>query len=137
MQCPNYWKTFSSLVYDSYSTYPGQLPGSVSDKETVCQCRSRRFDPWVRQIPWRRRWQPTPVFLPGKCRGQRSLVAYSPWGLQEPDTTEHASATTGTDTGGEDPEVCAFGRQCLGVFESPEYISSLVHTTKKKGSISD
>ena len=36
-------------------------------------------DPWVRKIPWRREWQPTPVFLPGKVHGQRSLVGYSPW----------------------------------------------------------
>ena len=117
-------KTFNSLVYDNYINYPGQLPGSVSDKETVCQCRSRRFNPGVGQNPWRRKWQPTPVFLPGKCRGQRSLVAYSPWGLKEPDTTERAGATMGTDTGWEDPEVWAFRRQCLGVFESPESISA-------------
>ena len=38
------------------------------------------FDPWVRKIPWRRKWQPTPVFLPGKSHGQRNLVGYSPWG---------------------------------------------------------
>ena len=33
----------------------------------------------VRKIPWRRAWQPTPIFLPGKCHGPRSLVGYSPW----------------------------------------------------------
>ena len=48
-------KTFNSLVYDNYINYPGQLPGSVSDKETVCQCRSRRFNPGVGQNPWRRK----------------------------------------------------------------------------------
>ena len=37
-------------------------------------------DPWVRKIPWRRAWQPTPVFLPEESHGQRSLVGYSPWG---------------------------------------------------------
>ena len=37
-------------------------------------------DPWVGKIPWRRKWQPTPVFLPRKYHGQRSLVGYSPWG---------------------------------------------------------
>ena len=37
------------------------------------------FYPWVRKIPWRMKWQPTPVFLPGESRGQRSLVGYSPW----------------------------------------------------------
>ena len=46
------------------------------------------FDPCVGKIPWRRAWQPTPVFLPGKSHGQRSLVGYSPWGRKESDTTE-------------------------------------------------
>ena len=47
---------------------------------------------WVQSLgqedPWRRKWQPTPVFLPGKSHGQRSLVGYSPWGCKESDTTE-------------------------------------------------
>ena len=47
-------------------------------KESACQCRRCRFDPWVRKIPWRRKWQPTPVFLPGELHGQRSLAGYSP-----------------------------------------------------------
>ena len=46
------------------------------------------FNPWVRKIFWRRKWQPTPVLLPGKCHGRRSLVGCSPWGCQELDTTE-------------------------------------------------
>ena len=46
------------------------------------------FDPWVGKIPWRRKWQPTPVLLPGKFHGLRSLVGYSPWGRKESDTTE-------------------------------------------------
>ena len=44
------------------------------------QCRSCRFHLWVRKIPWRKKWQPAPVFLSGKSHGQRSLVGYSPWG---------------------------------------------------------
>ena len=54
--------------------------------------RTLQFDPWVRKIPWRKKWQPTPVFLPGKSRGQRSLVGYSPWGRRRVRTdwaTEH------------------------------------------------
>ena len=47
-----------------------------------------RFDPWVGKIPWRRKWQPTPVLLPGESHGQRSLVGYSPWGRKESDRTE-------------------------------------------------
>ena len=49
------------------------------------------FDPWVGKIPWRREWQPTPVFLSGEFHGQRSLAGYSAWGCQESDTTEQLS----------------------------------------------
>ena len=62
-------------------------------KDSACQCRKRRrcwFSPWVRKIPWRREWQPTPVFLPGEFHGQGSLVGYSPRGHKESDTTEQA-----------------------------------------------
>ena len=44
------------------------------------------FDPWVGKIPWRRPWQPTPIFLPGESHGQRSLAGYSPWGGKELDS---------------------------------------------------
>ena len=47
-----------------------------------------QFNPWIRKIPWRREWQPTPVFLPGKFYGQRSLVSYRAWGCKELDRTE-------------------------------------------------
>ena len=46
------------------------------------------FHPWVGKIPWRRAWQPTPVFLPGESHGQGSPVGCSPWGHKESDTTE-------------------------------------------------
>ena len=46
------------------------------------------FDSWVMKIPWRRSWQPTPVFLPRESHRQRSLAGYSLWGLQESDTTQ-------------------------------------------------
>jgi len=48
----------------------------------------RRFDPRVGKIPWRRAWQPIPVFLPGKSHGQRNLAGYSPKGHKESDRTE-------------------------------------------------
>ena len=48
----------------------------------------KRLSTWVGKIPWRRKWQSTPVLLPGKSHGQRSLVGYSPWGRKESDTTE-------------------------------------------------
>ena len=49
------------------------------------------FDPWVRKIPWRRKWQPIPIFLLGESHGQRSLAGYSPWGLKESNRTEQLS----------------------------------------------
>ena len=59
--------------------------------ETCLQCRRcmrHWFDPWVGKIPWRRAWQPTPVFLPGESHGQRSLAGYSPQGHKELNITE-------------------------------------------------
>ena len=56
----------------------GSFPGGASDKEPTCQCRKRKrpkFDPWVGEILWRRAWQPTPIFVPGECHGERSLWA--------------------------------------------------------------
>ena len=57
------------------------FPGGANGKEPACLCRRHkrhRFDPWV-GIPWRRAWQPTPVFLARESCRQRSLVGYSPW----------------------------------------------------------
>ena len=61
----------------------------VAQMWSVClHCGSPGFNPWVGKISWRREWQPTPVFLPGKSDGWRSLVGYSPWGGKESDMTE-------------------------------------------------
>ena len=57
------------------------FPSSASGKEPACQCRRCKrcgFNPWLWKIPWRRAWQPSPVFLPGESHGQRSLVGYGP-----------------------------------------------------------
>ena len=64
-------------------------PWWVSRKESTCQCRRREFDPWVRKILWRRKWQPTPVFLLEKSLGQKSLADCSPRGHKESNSTEH------------------------------------------------
>ena len=71
----------SSYLYPSRFFSMGR-PRSLSGKESTCQYRRPGFDPWIRKIPWRRKWQPTPVFLPGESHGQRSLAGYSPWGRQ-------------------------------------------------------
>ena len=79
------------------------LPRWLSGKESTCQCRRCKrcgFNPWVRKVPWRRKQQPAPIFLPGKFYGQRSLVGYSSRGRTESDTTEHT--LTHTHTGHED-----------------------------------
>ena len=62
----------------------------VEEKRALPRRLSTRqgFDPWVMKIPWRRKWQPTPVFLPGKSHGQRSLGGYSSWGHKMSDTTQ-------------------------------------------------
>ena len=56
------------------------LPRWFSGKKSPCQCRRHRFDSWVRKSPWRRKWQPTPVFLPGESYRQGNLAGYSLWG---------------------------------------------------------
>ena len=68
------------------------LPRALSSQEATCRYRRCRFDPWVGKIPWRRKYESTPVFLPGKSRGQRSLAGYSPWGHREADTTEQLNS---------------------------------------------
>ena len=70
---------FCLLIYPILSTQ-----NSISGEESSCQGRRRRFDPWVGELPWRRKWQPTPVFLPGKFHEelQRSLVSVNPWGCK-------------------------------------------------------
>ena len=52
---------------------------------STCQWRKLKFSPWVRKIPWRRKWQYTSIFLPGKSHGQRNLAGYSPCGHKELD----------------------------------------------------
>ena len=63
------------------------LHGSDS-KESACKVGRPGFSPWVGKIPWRRKWQPTPILLSGKPHGWRSLVGYSPWSCKKSDTIE-------------------------------------------------
>ena len=71
--------------YKSISPQPffSHAPKWCSGQECDCQCRRREFNPWIRKIPWRRKWKPTPVFLPGEPHEQRSLVGYSFWVLHK------------------------------------------------------
>ena len=56
--------------------FPDGSDGKKKKEKSACQSRRYTFDPWVRKTSWRRKWQPTPVFLPGESYGQRSLVGY-------------------------------------------------------------
>ena len=69
------------------------FPGGSEVKASARNEGDPGFNPWVRKIPWRRKWQPTPVFLPGESHGRRSLVGYSPWGHNESDMTERLHFT--------------------------------------------
>ena len=64
------------------------FPGGSEVKASACNVGDLGLVPGSGRFPWRRKWQPTPVFLPGESQGQRSLVGYSPRGRKESDTTE-------------------------------------------------
>ena len=80
----------SRLMFDIiYSGFPGDTavknpPPNKGDLEA-------QFDPWVTKIPWRGKWQPTLVFLPGESYKQRGVVDYSPWGCKESDMSQWLS----------------------------------------------
>ena len=69
----------------------GNFPGGSDDQESTCNVGNLGLIPRSGRSPWRRKWQPTPVFLPGESHGQRSLAGYSPWGHKELGTTERLS----------------------------------------------
>ena len=66
----------------------------VKNLPAVQETKRHGIDPWAMKIPWRKAWQPTPVFLPGESHGQRSLEGYGPWGHKELETTERLSTHT-------------------------------------------
>ena len=86
-----FWGAVGSRNSLCPSTRVDGFPKCCSGIESACQCRRHRrqgFDPWVRKITWRRKWQRTPVFLPGKSHGPRRQAGYSPCGRKEFSTTE-------------------------------------------------
>ena len=87
IQCSANCKTFNTLL---------GFPRWCSGKESANHCRRlkrRRFSPWVWKIPWSKKWQSTPLFLPGKFHGQGRLVKYSLWDCKQSDTNEHTHIT--------------------------------------------
>ena len=76
--------TYCAILLCNWAYLVAQMEKNLPTKQET------QFDPWVRKIPWRRKGQPTPVFLPGKSQGQRSLEGYSLWGCKR---VEHNWAT--------------------------------------------
>ena len=107
-----------TVIYMNCLVWP--LAPVAQQKRNCLQCTKRRryrFDPWVRTIPWRRKWQPTPLFLPEKSHGWRSLVGHHPWGYKELDTTEQLRTHT--------PSSIPF-RHCTCCYETPS-ICQVLH----------
>ena len=69
----------------------------TAGEESTSQFRRFRFNPWVGKISWRRKWQPTPVFLPGKSQAEESDVGCSPWDHKQSDTTSQLNKNIAAD----------------------------------------
>ena len=96
----------------------------LSGKEPACQCRRHKrygSNSWVRKIPWSRKWQLTPGFLPGKFQGQRNLAGYSPCGPKELDLTEY-TYTLNTLLSHSHSFIHSFKKYLLGTY----YVSGVV-----------
>ena len=92
------YENYGVKMWELFGKHWG-FPHGASGKEPTCQCRRLkrwRLDPWFWKIPWRRKWQPTPVFLSNKSHGQRSLAGFSPWGRRV-NTTEWLSMQHGAN----------------------------------------
>ena len=119
---------------------PGIEPGSpalqvdflptelaLSNEWTSLVAQMVKHLPWVGKISWRRKWKPTPVFLPGESHEQRSLVGYSPWGLKESDTTERLHLSN------EQTEVL----MCLTKQRSPQIFFGTTSFSRAAGSLNN
>ena len=118
----------------------GGFPGGISGKEATYQGRRHkrcRFGPWVRKIPWRRKWQSTPVFLPRESHGPRSLQGCSPQGRKESDKTEATSQPHLYLKKGKEKEEVSVAI-VYGILANPmhnpsiHYDTLLTYTTKKE-----
>ena len=88
---PSWWPLLdpSFLPYTHYHQLPASGGKVVKNPPTIARDVRRGFNYWVGKIPWSRKQQPAPVFLPGKSRGQRSLKGYNAQGCEESDAPEH------------------------------------------------
>ena len=73
-------------IFKKLFNIQGCFPGGSEGKAFACIAGRPGFNPWVGKIPWRRKWQPTPVFLPGKSHGRRSLIRYTVHGVAKSQT---------------------------------------------------
>ena len=89
--CAGILEASSSYAYVYDHEWASQVTLGVENPPANVGDMRPGFDLWVGKIPWRRTWQPTPVFLPGESHGQRSLPGYSPWGCRvgQADVTRH------------------------------------------------
>ena len=83
-----------SYRYRRYTWWAFQVALMIKNLPNNAGPKRHGFNPWVGKIPWRRAWQPTPVFLSGESHGQRSLAGYSPLGCRESDTTERLNSNS-------------------------------------------
>ena len=83
-QC--FWRLSKPSELIDITSVSFELPWWLRRWRICLQCRRLEFNPWAGKIPWRRKWPPTPVFLPGESQGQRSLVGYRPWGRTKSQT---------------------------------------------------
>ena len=102
LRCLNVYFSSNITVFQLLLQLFCVLPLSFSSGTPMCMLvhfwspisQRPRFNPWVRKILWRRKWQPIPLLLPGKSHGQRSVVGYSPWGRKELDMTKRLDSLT-------------------------------------------
>ena len=92
---PRDWTDVSYLSLLHWKAGSWVPPCSSDGKESACNVGDLGSIPESGRFPWRRKWQPTPVFLPGESHGRRSLAGYSPWGFKELDTTEQLTREVG------------------------------------------
>ena len=106
-----------------WSSEQHRLPWWLSGIEPTCQCRRHIFDPRIRKIPWRRKWEHIPIFSPGKSHGQRSLVGYSTWGCKR----------VGQDLATKAHQQCPFTFICIHLYLdfSHIYICIYIYICKK------
>ena len=96
MSSKTYWRRYSNFLW-AIPSISGASKVALLVKNHACQCKRDRRDGgsiWVRKIPWRRAWQPTPILLPGESHGRKSLLGYGPWGDKESDVLKQLSMHT-------------------------------------------